>query len=578
MKKWAWLLIIGITFSFILSLMPPSYASSQKSVKIANVHRDFYISRNGIITIIDNYEVRNDGLDSVTSIYIGLNEDYLQKLTYIKCYLSDSDEELDLQAIPNQGNGFDQWIVLFKTPLNPKDHKNFSIEMEFVDLISISTEKRVAIQFNKYPSSPYLIEQFDETIFGPSDCTIHDPFTDTDKAPPVNSPTETNIKAWSTETINFYITFTTGTPMYGFISVKQEIDLNNIGYIQVAEEHEVRNIGPGSMDALSSIKFAIPSDAKNIMIYDLYGQLSFNEKSGGSFNNISISLTPNRYAIRIGEKFTYNVEYVLPIENYMSFSGDIVSVNIDLLLGRFNSQVYHFISHLILPKGSMIQSFTGDNIIINCIDGKPTITFDDYGITDSSNAQVNIQYNSAGSYWFILGHPLIIALIIGVIASLYVVFKRAIPTTGIKIERKTVVPSSIVREFCFLYEQKIALMSEIDKLDKQYQRRKLRSREYRKLLKNTENNISDIDKSLDEIKPEFRSVGGRYKEIVDKLEILEGEKTTIKDSLVRLKARYKRKQIKPIAYRKLNRDFKKRINKIKSNMERLVQELRDYII
>ncbi|TFF89202.1 MAG: hypothetical protein EU549_01450, partial [Promethearchaeota archaeon] len=333
-----------------------------------------------------------------------------------------------------------------------------------------------------------------------------------------------------------------------------------------------------SMDALSTIKFAIPSDAKNIMVYDLYGQLSFKEKSGDLFNNISVSLTPNRYTIRIGEKFTYNVKYILPIENYLSFSGDIASIDIDLLLGRFNSQVYHFVSQLMLPKGSIIESFAGENIIFDCVDGKPTIIYDDYGVTDSSKAQVNILYNSAGSYWFILGHPLLISLIIGIIAALYVISKRAIPTTGIKITRKTIVPASVIREFCYLYEQKIALMSEIDNLDKEYQRRKLRSREYRKLLKNTEKNIADIDKSLDEIKPEFRNVGGRYKEVVDKLEIFEGEKTTTKDSLVRLKARYKRKQIKPIAYRKLNRDFKKRIKKINSNMEKLVQELRDYII
>jgi hypothetical protein len=558
-------------------MLPQSYATSEINAKIEYIHRDFSISRNGIINIFDSYTIRNDGLDPITSIKIGLDEDYTSKIAYFDCIDSNNDT-LDRIRIPSTGNGFDQWIILLKNPLTYAEHKNFTIEMEFVDLVSIATEKRINIQFSEFPSSPYSIEKYDLTINSFSDSTIHDPYTDSDATPPVEAPTAENIDPWTSDKLNFYITFTTGTPMQGYVSVEKNIDLNQIGYIQVEETHQVRNIGPGSMDPLSNIKFKLPVDAKNIRIYDNYSQLTFNEKSGGLYTNITISLSPNRYALRIGDTYKYHVEYLLPIENYITFSGDLVSIQIDLLLGSFDCQVYHYISNLILPQGALISSFDAEQVTINSVDGKPIITYDDYSITSKNSLNTVVVYNQVGSYWSIVAHPLLLSLFVAVIASAYVVFKRAIPFTEVKIERKSVVPAATIREFSVLYEQKIAILTEIDKLDEDYLNRKLRSREYRKLLKTAEKNISDLDKSLDEMKPEFRNAGGRYKEIVDKLEILEGEKTTTKDSLVRLKARYKRKQIKPIAYRKLNRDFRKRLEKIKSNMEKLVQELREYSI
>jgi len=568
------ILTIAIISSLILCFIPISSGSNQSSIVIYHVKRDFSISRNGIVQIIDNYAIMNNGTDPVSSIYLGLDEDYYSKISYISAY-DINGFELDLEHIPNIGNGFEQWILFLTNPLSPGKIKNFSITMEFVDLISISTEKRISIQFSKYPASPYSIRKYDVTIYSPSDTTIHNPYTDMDATPPVNAPPEENISAWKNDVLNFYVTFTTNTPMQGFVSVLREINLNHIGYIQVIERHSVRNIGPIGMGTLDNPQFSLPIDAKNIRVYDNFSVLSYSEDIGGAYNNITLSLSPDRYALRVGETFVYYVQYILPIENYLSISGDYVIINIDLLLGLFNCQVYHYISKLILPTGSSIVSFIGTKIKFENLDGSPIILFDEYQITPRDEINVNIIYNAVGAYWYLFVHPLLYALIIGCIASAYVITKRAIPFSKVEIKRKQEVSSSIVREFSILYEQKIAILMEVDKLDLDFQKRKIRSREYRKLLKTAEKNLSELDKSLDKLKPEFRSAGGRYKEIIDKLEILEGEKTTIKDSIARLQARYKRKQIKPIAYRKLNTDFQNRLKKIKSTMERIVQELRD---
>jgi len=578
LKKIAWILLISISISIFLCFIPQTYGYTQQNIKIIYIHRNFSISRNGIIQISDNYEVKNIGTDPVNFIYIGLDETFYSKISYLSC-IDSNGHKMDLNRIPSSGNGFEQWILLFLTPLSPLKTINFSITMEFIDIMSISSNKRLNIQFSKYPASPYTIQKYDVDIYSPSDSTINNPYTGQDATPPVTAPTEENLTPWQDTKLNFHITFTTGTPMQGFVSILRIIDLNHLGYIQVQEKHSVRNIGPIGMDALNNPKFSLPNNAKNIKIYDNFSVLSFSEKLSGQYNNITISLPPDRYAPRVGETFTYYVNYILPIEDFVSFNGDIVYLRIDLLFGEFNSQIYHYVSKLILPTGSSIISFSSGNskIILDNDDGKPILKFDDYKITYRDSANINVVYNSIGAYWYLLVHPLIISLIISLIATAYVIVKRGLPYTRVEIKRKTVVSPSALREFSILYEQKIAVLIEMDKLDNDFQRRKLRSREYRKLHKTAEKNLLELDKSLEELKPEFRNVGGRYKEIVDKLEILEGEKTTIKDSLMRLQAKYKRKQIKPIAYRKLNEDFQNRLKKIKSNMEKLVQELRDYI-
>ena len=284
MKKIAWIFIIGILSSFILLiLIPQSYSTNQEQITVEYVQRKFSISYNGIITIVDQYTIRNDGLDPTNSIFIGLDEDFSSRLTYLSG-IDSKGFNLDLNAIPNIGNGFKQWILYFPNPLSFGMTRNFTITMEFIDLISIYTNNRVNIEFSKYPSSPYIIDEYDQTIYTPHGATtIHNPFTDMDTPPPAYASTEENINPWTEEKLNFYYTFTVGTPMQGYVSVEREIDLNHIGYIQVSEIHSVRNIGPGGMNSLSSPKFSIPNDAKNILIYDNFSQLTYNEELSGAY-------------------------------------------------------------------------------------------------------------------------------------------------------------------------------------------------------------------------------------------------------------------------------------------------------
>ena len=579
-KKLISSIIFGIFLFLIIFqfIQLNSYAVNNDDIIINYIHRDFIISRNGIITIIDNYTVYNNGLEPVSSLYISIDDDYYSKLKYIEARNKYNDL-LNLKKIPNTGIDFEQWILLLDNPLNPKNTLNFTIKMIFIDLISISTNKKVNIQFNKYPISPYFIRKCIETFYSPTDTTIKNPFTDTDTSTPTTSPVQENISAWSSEKIFFSMTFTSGTPMYGFVYMYRELDLNYLGFIQVKEKHTVKNLGPYDMDRLSQIKFALPSIVKNVRVYDNFSMLNYQTKSSQKYINITISLSPDRYELNIGESYSYYVDYILPIENYIvSTSGDLVKFIINPYFGNFECQIYQYILKIILPQGSSIININNElGCDIENYNGKPVIIYEQYNTIDYGSSNIEITYNQMGSYIYLIIHPLLISLIIGLIASGYVIIKRGIPYTTVTIERKAIVPSAILREFCQLYEQKMAVMTEIDKLENYFRKRKIRAREYKKLLKVAEQNISEIDKALDELKPKFRSAGGRYSEIVEKLEFLEAEKMTKKDSLNMLKAKYKRKLITPRAYNKLNEQMQKELDKIKSQMEKLVQELRDYL-
>jgi hypothetical protein len=63
------------------------------------------------------------------------------------------------------------------------------------------------------------------------------------------------------------------------------------------------------------------------------------------------------------------------------------------------------------------------------------------------------------------------------------------------------------------------------------------------------------------------------------LDVLEAERDSVKDSLVLLESRYKRGRLPSrAAYLKLSDDFKKRRKKIDRTIDKLIQQLRSYIL
>jgi len=191
--------------------------------------------------------------------------------------------------------------------------------------------------------------------------------------------------------------------------------------------------------------------------------------------------------------------------------------------------------------------------------------------------EIQLEFDFTQSYFHILARPLIFLIILGAVCASYVITKRVLPSKERLFERATVVPTPILLEFCSLFEEKVSLVAEIEKMDEDLKRRRLKKRIYRNQRKTADRKILELNKDIEELKVHLKNAGGRFAQIVNELEINEAERESAKDGLFNLEQRYLRKKISVVAYQKLSKDLTNRHKKSKTKIDKLLFELREIL-
>ncbi len=119
----------------------------------------------------------------------------------------------------------------------------------------------------------------------------------------------------------------------------------------------------------------------------------------------------------------------------------------------------------------------------------------------------------------------------------------------------------LVRAFCRLLEQKLSLMMELNELNEDPKRWKIKKRAYRNRYKVLNKKLLKLSGDIGELKMLLRESGDRVSKIVDQLEISEAKYLSVGDDLYSLRQRYSWKEISHIAYQKLLRKLNKRHKK-----------------
>ena len=91
--------------------------------------------------------------------------------------------------------------------------------------------------------------------------------------------------------------------------------------------------------------------------------------------------------------------------------------------------------------------------------------------------------------------------------------------------------------------------------------------------------IDEIQKEVTPFKKVLMETSEIFETIVKRLDILEAERISVKDSLALLESRYRRGRLPSrAAYLKLSDDFIKRRKKIDKTIDKLIQQLRSYLL
>ncbi|MHA1382598.1 MAG: hypothetical protein ACTSR3_02450 [Candidatus Helarchaeota archaeon] len=515
--------------------------------------------------VYDFFSVKNNKTNPKDYVQVGLKYELRNQLYYISAN-TESNQFITIQELPYDGSGYSKWNLYLNSPILPQDTFNFTLSMTFGDVIDFSNPTSYdgsnpiyQFSFYKYPCSPYYTETLKGRFINAIDSSEYSAF---------------DISPWTYQSHSGTMKVTSAILECEIF--QQEIEIERWGYIYVREYYQIKNIVDTKTAELFSV--LVPADALKIKVYDFLTDLIITkipDPAHLSFN-ITINWKMSRYPLGKNQKAFFYVEYIRPLELHTFEVGDIAKFMYQFEPQKLPWKADQFWVTFKLPAASSIitQLPTANSIVT--LDGQIYLNYQYQNCTSQNYILYMFDYSVLNTLPFDFYRPLLIAFLISIPLISLIILKRELPRKKELRLRPTEVPSHIIREFITLYSEKNALYIEIEKLEENLTRRKIKKREYRNQLKNIEKKISDLNKELKTFQDQILEAGGRYTKIIEELELREADRDMSREALEAIERRYRiSRRISTATYRKLKKEEEKALAKAKNSIEKLIQELRE---
>ena len=578
------------------NLQNPKYSTSVEGIDnllVTNVERFVNISGSGIITFEDYISIKNLNDNPISSMLIAIPLNYSEQLVYYEAKGNDGNSLLTERSYLIM-NEFEMITIYFESPLLPQQTKGIKFIQQFTDLLRfyiVSEHQFIEYKGYVYPILPYKSErnmnaQFHVPIrsgnmeggwgFEQPDLYFvkYDFIYIKDSVEgPYIEPFLENLNDLKTVSISFYQDEVT---QLEFEEIYREIFLSPWGIIKLTEEYTIKNYGP---IPTQYIFLDLPKSAREIYVSDDIGEiLGLRIKSESGKKELRIDLLQNRVRLLPNSSFRFKVRYYLPYEKYFSINWFQESVEIDLYTSSFDYFGKDLTIKLVIDGCYSLDYITMPPEAIKKSHGSMTLVF----TADSvSSAETKIiQFTFTIDLFDLLLKPLLYVIFISLIASIYVfIIKTRKKEYGTKILKREFIPVNEIREFCALYEEKNALILELRQAEENAKRRKIAKKNYKNILNKNTAKADEIQKEIAPFKKILMETSETFENIVKRLDVLEAERISIKDSLNLLESRYKRGRLPSrAAYMKLSDDFVKRRKKIDRTIDKFLQQLRSYLL
>jgi hypothetical protein len=362
-------------------------------------------------------------------------------------------------------------------------------------------------------------------------------------------------------------------------SIDREIFISAWGIIKVKEEILIENIG---VIPIPEFSLEIPKSSKNLYVYDDIGNLDISDLSDSQidsgFSIFTITLYGKRAVLLPNSKYQFSIEYKLPFEDYTTFNWFEQSVKIDLLTTSHEFYVVEENINIIIEGCNNIESLSLPPDAVSQSRGATIVTYNTENVSPIESLIVQFTYSV--DLFNLLLRPLTIMLITAIILSFFVLLIKTRKKQEEKDElRGEFIPFNEIREFCSLFEEKNALTLEIRRAEEQAKRKKMAKKTFKNILTKNSAKVDQIKQEILKFKKTLVETNETFENIVKKLDVLDAERISVDDSLNLLETRYKRGRLpSKAAYQKLSDDFIKRRKKIDRTIDKLIQQLRSYLL
>nr|WP_147663064.1 hypothetical protein [Candidatus Prometheoarchaeum syntrophicum]QEE16185.1 hypothetical protein DSAG12_02015 [Candidatus Prometheoarchaeum syntrophicum] len=564
----------------------PMEGSSFENVYITKLNRSIEINDNAYVIIENKFEFLNNRSSSLASVYIGFSDMDMNYLLYYET----NDENLSplsSKLLDGKINGSYILEITLNQPLLPFSFVTVNLKSVFNTNFTYHLPGGIwwGLDLEIFPITPYEIKAYTISTYVPSDSTdvSIDPFfpdeyvsytegTDNVFEGIDISPFETKTRNFLYK--NFYISY------LRMLQLDRTIRINPWGYILVTENHVIKNYASAIAPTL---EFEVPHDALNFSMSDSIGEIT-GIGENPNLNEygrkvITINLGINRVPLAYDATMVYQIQYSLPYDEYITNNLGTKNLRIDLYPTHMNyiieSQKIKIeilgassIDRVNFPESQLIQSSSG--IILERLNTQ---------ITSYHSVLFDITYST--KFTSLISRATIFTLLFIMVFGFYVVLRkqRKDYEEGEESFIEQSVPIRELTRFVTLIEEKNAILLDIEKADSDLRRKRIQKKVYTKTVKNYQNKLKELNEESIPFKRILIETGGQIQSIIQKLDFLEAEKISVKDSVKLLKDRYKRGKLpSKAAYERLSSDMIKQLASSQNKIDRYINELRAYII
>ncbi|MHA1988675.1 MAG: hypothetical protein ACW98D_18755 [Promethearchaeota archaeon] len=579
----------------------PNFSGSMGGIDniiITDIIRSGYISGFGVVRFEDIITFKNLNENPINSIFITIRLNESENLIYFDAKGVDDNTLLTERSHMIMGE-YEMITVYFDSPLLPQQTKTIKFSHHYNNLLwyhiqySPENELQQYINFRGtvFPTLPYKAERKMVAVFHVDERAgaiegdwgfpqgelyfVKYEFTyikDSVSGPYI-TPFLENLNDLKTVTISY---FQNEYVRMEFEEIKREIYISPWGIIRVTEKLNIRNTG---IIGATDLYLDLPQFAKEIYISDDIGEIlgvSSHDEEGTK--KIRINLLTNRVRLIPNSSFQFNLRYYLPFENYFSINWMQESINIDLFSTSYDYLGKQLSIAVIIDGCYSLDYISEPPEAIKKAQGSITLFYtSDYVSPLQSRI---IQFTFTIDLFDLLLRPILIILVISLVASIYVLLiKIRKKDDSTPLLAREFIPVNEIREFCSLYEERNALLLEIRQAEEDAKRKKIAKKNYKNILTKNTSKVDEIQQEITPFKKLLNESGETFENTVKKLDVLEAERISIKDSLNLLESRYKRGRLPSrAAYMKLSDDFKKRRKKIDRTIDKFLQQLRSYLL
>nr|MDO8043633.1 hypothetical protein [Candidatus Baldrarchaeota archaeon] len=568
-KKYILPLLIITVMMLTILMDSPTHAQPNPSFIVPEAHRTITIGNLGTINVTDELTIENNGTIPVSSFKIAIKEKFVEKLCYIGAK-NQEDQKLELRYLGLDESNYTFWQILFGEPINPGKIEKITVTTVYGGLITPirGTEKTYEFTLYYYPTIPYSIK----------DCRVEI------KLPAgAETENETSMETWALSPLTykeFYFQYNYTRNSLIYVEFEREIKPYDIAYIKVTEAYKLKNVGFSNIEEFD---FKLPEGTTRLSISDKAGPIDADISKGNltTKTTVTISFKTGRKEV-LGPNTTYTiyVSYLLPADIYLKNINTFYLLTVPIY-PEVPALVTKGVTTIILPPHSKINPPkvevipTVQRLQPQIEQNKIIYTY--YNVTSpTGNLKIKITYIVNPLYDLL--RPLAYSMIFAAITAIYIAIRKvqiAVVPPTVEVPVPVPVPTPVVREFCRAYEEKMALMLEIDKLEEAFRTGRIKKKDYKRKMKLYEKELISATKEVEKVKEELRKAAPKLEDYIKRIELLEAERESVKASINQLERSYKTKKITKLAYAKLRRQYEGRLRKIYSNMDKVIFELRE---